>query len=232
MQDPATRTALEGADPSSSSSLGSHHGRQERSSALVDSRDPLTQSSTRHLLDSPEGPSSSSSPQVVPFASSLARDALLTYAYRLYETPDHPPTGLSHLPLFHSMDSASPQDVYRSQLIPLLVTLRSLHPNHLPTLLLLGCVHHAIGEYQSCLEINRHILSIDPNFVSRTHLMIIAKFSALLWKVEAMCNIGTTMKALSRPEDAYHWWWRALERRPTYWETMVCRPVFKLAHRC
>ncbi|EIN13738.1 hypothetical protein PUNSTDRAFT_140213 [Punctularia strigosozonata HHB-11173 SS5] len=137
-----------------------------------------------------------------PFGNSVARDAMLTYAYRLYETPEHPPPGLSHFPMFNPSPASSPKDVYQAQLIPLLANLRSLHPNHLPTLLLLGCVYHAVGEYQSCLDINQQILDIDPNFV------------------EAMCNIGTTMKAISRPDDAYEWWWRALERRPTYWDAL------------
>jgi hypothetical protein len=34
--------------------------------------------------------------------------------------------------------------------------------------------------------------------------------------------MGTTLKALNRFEDAQAWWRKAIERRPTYWDVLVC----------
>jgi hypothetical protein len=59
----------------------------------------------------------------------------------------------------------SPEHTYKSQLVPLLITLRSLHPRHLPTLLLLGSLYYAMGDYATSLSFNEEILSIDPEYV-------------------------------------------------------------------
>lgn len=107
-------------------------------------------------------------PILAPFASITARDALLLYAYRLYESPHNPmAVGLAPIPLFSAaaLGPRSSEEIYRRQLLPLLLTLSSLHPKHLPALLLTGCVYHAIGEFERAIEIFRDILSIDPNFV-------------------------------------------------------------------
>ena len=36
-----------------------------------------------------------------------------------------------------------------------------------------------------------------------------------------MNNIGTTMKALGRNDQAYEWWWKAIQACPTYWDAIV-----------
>lgn len=104
---------------------------------------------------------------MTPFANSTARDALLLYAYRLYESPQNPMvSGLTPVPLFTAaLRARSAEEIYRSQLLPLLATLRSLHPRHIPALLLIGCVHHAIGEFDQAIETFQDILTIDSNYV-------------------------------------------------------------------
>jgi len=102
-----------------------------------------------------------------PFVSTLARDAILTYAYRLYQSKRNPGATsiLSAIPVFNLPDMTSLEHVNSSQLIPLLTTLRSLHPHHLPTLLLLGSVYYAMDDYATSLSLNEEILSIDPGYV-------------------------------------------------------------------
>jgi hypothetical protein len=105
-----------------------------------------------------------------PLASTLARDALLMYAHRIYESPASPlPSGLSAVPLSPpATDPASPDHAYRTQLLPLLMNLRNLHPRHLPTLLLFSCVLYAIGDLNGSLALNSEILHVDPNYVSQS----------------------------------------------------------------
>ena len=101
-----------------------------------------------------------------PFASSLSRDALLAYAYHLYSSPGRSFPGLTSVPLVDSLAvHTSPEQVYRLRLLPLLTTLRSLHPNDLAILLLLSCTYHALGEYDTCLRISQDILRISPDYV-------------------------------------------------------------------
>ena len=50
-------------------------------------------------------------------------------------------------------------------------------------------------------------------------------FFWVIGQAEAMNNIGTTMKALSRNDQAYEWWWKAIQLRPTYWDAIV-RAIF------
>jgi hypothetical protein len=71
------------------------------------------------------------------------RDYLLSYAHQLY--------------------SSEPQS---PQLLPLLHTLEALHPDHLPTLLLISCVYYSRGELESSLYYNKRLLQIDPSYVS------------------------------------------------------------------
>jgi len=35
-----------------------------------------------------------------------------------------------------------------------------------------------------------------------------------------MCNLGTALKALERHDEAFEWWWKALQLRPTYFEVL------------
>lgn len=101
-----------------------------------------------------------------PLDSSLGRDALLTYARHLYDLSRDPVTiGVSPIPIFASSPTVTSTD-YTSHLFHLLVMLRSLHPGHLPTLLLLGSVYYALGDIHSSLAINQEILTINPQYAS------------------------------------------------------------------
>ncbi|GAA5980516.1 hypothetical protein JCM10908_001676 [Rhodotorula pacifica] len=117
------------------------------------------------------------------------RDYLLTYAHQLYSTEPHSP-----------------------HLLPLLHTLEALHPDHLPTLLLISCVYYSRGELESSLYYNKRLLQNDPSYV------------------EAMSNIGTTLRAMGRWSEAEKWWWKAIKLRPTYWDAtenllgVLCNP--------
>ncbi|KAI0756987.1 TPR-like protein [Daedaleopsis nitida] len=141
----------------------------------------------------------------------------MAYAYYLYDTPGPglTPSGLTSIPILHSPPEAGPADhVYRNRLLPLLLTLLEIHPQHLPLLLLLACTYYALGEFDTSLSISHKILAINSNYV------------------EAMSNIGTTMKALGQVEKAYEWWWKALQLRPTYWDALdnILGMTFNLAH--
>lgn len=123
-------------------------------------------------------------PQSNPFASSLNRDALLAYAYHLYDRPNNSHTGLTFVPLdIPPPAHTHPDDVYKLRLLPLLLTLRSLHPQDLSVLLLMACTYHALGDYDASLRISQEILTIDSNFVSKLgafgiqHVLIIHNIS-------------------------------------------------------
>ncbi|KAJ1979811.1 hypothetical protein H4R34_002683 [Dimargaris verticillata] len=103
---------------------------------------------------------------------------------------------LSHAHSFYASDSRS------TTLLALLQELHNLHPNHLPTLLLLACVHFSRNEYDLSLQYNQKILALDPNYV------------------EAMSNIGTTLRSMGRAQEAESYWWRAVRHRPGYWDAV------------
>lgn len=99
-----------------------------------------------------------------PHASTLARDALLAYAHRIYNTPFSPSViGRTMSEPFPEV--TSPEHPYTTRLLPLLQNLQSLHPTHLPILLLLGCVHYATGNYAESKRRNEEILNLDSNYV-------------------------------------------------------------------
>ncbi len=123
-------------------------------------------------------------------SSPEVRDQLLQYAHNLY-TQGTPPSDVA---------TAKGTDKLHPTLLPLLHTLHKLHPNHLPTLLLLSCAYYAADNYAGSLWYNNLILRIDPNYV------------------ESMSNIGTTLRALGRYQEAESWWWRAVRLRPGYWD--------------
>ena len=130
----------------------------------------------------------------------------MAYAYYLYDTPGRPrPAGLtpSLVGPTDAPGTLSTESIYRLQLLPLLSTLRVLHPRHIPVLLLLACTYYALGDYQTSVSLSYEILAIDPECV------------------EAMSNLGTTFKALGQEDQAYEWWIKALRIRPTYWDAMV-----------
>ncbi|GAA6060386.1 hypothetical protein JCM10212_004639 [Sporobolomyces blumeae] len=122
-------------------------------------------------------------------SSPQKRDYLLSYAHTLY-----------------SSDPAS------KELLPLLHTIESIHPDHLPTLLLISCVYYTRGQLESSLYYNKRLLAYDPNYV------------------EAMSNIGTTLRAMGKWSEAETWWWKAIKLRPTYWDAtenllgVLCNP--------
>ncbi|GJN91794.1 hypothetical protein Rhopal_004817-T1 [Rhodotorula paludigena] len=109
----------------------------------------------------------------------------------------------------HQLYSSDPQS---HELLPLLHTLESMHGDHLPTLLLISCVYYTRGELESSLYYNKRLLTFDPSYV------------------EAMSNIGTTLRAMGRWAEAESWWWKAIKLRPTYWDAtenllgVLCNP--------
>lgn len=185
---------------------------------------PRPPGSTGAPADALQAPSAYIS-QPNPLASSVGRDAIMTYAHRLYQdlgAGSNPSRYIvSAVPIFDVVQNmTSPGD----QLVSLLNTLRSLHPQHLPILLLLASVHYAQGNYVASLRLNNEIMKIEPQYVIsfRSSVCDIIDYSPLIFQVEAMCNTGTIMKRLDRPSLAYDWWWRALQIQPTYWEVTVC----------
>ncbi|BGP12958.1 hypothetical protein JCM10213v2_000875 [Rhodosporidiobolus nylandii] len=139
----------------------------------------------------PAGPGDLTNPTVLAsVASPSKRDYLLQYAHALY-----------------AKDAAS------AELLPLLHTIESVHPDHLPTLLLISCVYYTRGELESSLYYNKRLLAFDPTYV------------------EAMSNIGTTLRAMGKWAEAETWWWKAIKLRPTYWDAtenllgVLCNPT-------
>ncbi|BGP45059.1 hypothetical protein JCM10450v2_000876 [Rhodotorula kratochvilovae] len=128
-------------------------------------------------------------PDLAALATPEKRDYLLAYAHQLYSS-----------------------DAQSGELLPLLHTLEAVHPEHLPTLLLISCVYYTRGELESSLYYNKRLLEFDPSYV------------------EAMSNIGTTLRAMGRWHDAEAWWWKAIKLRPTYWDAtenllgVLCNP--------
>ncbi|GAA6035349.1 hypothetical protein JCM8097_008826 [Rhodosporidiobolus ruineniae] len=122
-------------------------------------------------------------------AAPQKRDFLLSYAHQLYA-----------------------KDPGSDELLPLLHTIESMHPDHLPTLLLISCVYYTRGELESSLYYNKRLLEFDPSYV------------------EAMSNIGTTLRAMGKWSEAEQWWWKAIKLRPTYWDAtenllgVLCNP--------
>jgi protein O-GlcNAc transferase len=112
-------------------------------------------------------------------SSEASRDQLLAYAHTLYANTPYSPT-----------------------LLELLHLLNSLHPTHLPTLLLIACVYFTQRNYQASLHYNQLILKQDPQYV------------------EAMSNIGTTLRSMGRTSEAEQWWYQAVKLRPGYWDAV------------
>ncbi|KAG8762303.1 hypothetical protein FRC11_009945 [Ceratobasidium sp. 423] len=143
-----------------------------------------------------------------PLNSSLTRDAMLAHALNLYEHPgtgNRPPLGLTARPLdpeTSEQEPVDPMQIYNIELLPMLTSLRALHPTHLPTALLLACVQYALNDYEGSLRTNREILTMNPIFV------------------EAMSNIATALRAVGNLHDAESWWRRAVQLRPSYWDAV------------
>jgi protein O-GlcNAc transferase len=155
-------------------------------------------------------------------ASTLGRDTILSYAYQLYQTQHNPgqTSILSVTPVFNPLPALMSSEHIYSQVASLLTTMRSLYPQYLPTLLLLGTIYYAMEDFSSSLRINEEILSIDAEYVSQNDGIHLEWLIAFV-QVEAMCNIGAVMRKLGRPDEAYNWWWKALQLQPAYWAVTV-----------
>jgi len=68
--------------------------------------------------------------------------------------------------------------------------------------LLLGCVYHHQSLHQRALDVNRELLGRYPN------------------NVEAMCNVGSTLKEMGLLVQAFEFWWKALHIQPTFWAVL------------
>ncbi|GAA5831870.1 hypothetical protein JCM11251_003916 [Rhodosporidiobolus azoricus] len=193
--DPASAIATVGSHAQQrQSSLPSHHHPQQQhhhpqniQQELHQSAAPLTPAQT----GSSGGPGDLSNPSVLAsVAAPHKRDYLLSYAHAMYA-----------------------KDPHSDDLLPLLHTLESMHPDHLPTLLLISCVYYTRGELESSLYYNKRLLGFDPTYV------------------EAMSNIGTTLRAMGKWSEAENWWWKAIKLRPTYWDAtenllgVLCNPI-------
>ncbi|KAG0070858.1 hypothetical protein BGZ89_012279 [Linnemannia elongata] len=107
---------------------------------------------------------------------------------------------LSYAHMLYASEAANPSP--SSPLIPILQTISTIHKSHLPTLLLLACVYYTQRNYKMSLHYNHLILTKDPNYV------------------EAMSNIGTTLRSMGRQPEAESWWWKAVRLRPGYWDAV------------
>ncbi|KAJ1643829.1 hypothetical protein LPJ64_004436 [Coemansia asiatica] len=87
-------------------------------------------------------------------------------------------------------------------LIEMLQCLHQLHPRHLQTLLLLAYVYFSNGMAEKSLEYNKKILEIDPS------------------NVDALSNMGTTLRSMGYTAAAEEKWWEAIRIRPGYWDAV------------
>ncbi|KAJ1922189.1 hypothetical protein H4219_000051 [Mycoemilia scoparia] len=99
----------------------------------------------------------------------------------------------------HQLYSSDPRSPV---LLKLLTTLHKLHSQHLPTILLLACVYFSLNQPEQSLHYNQLILKQDPQYV------------------EAMSNIGTTLRSMGKSREAEEWWWKAVQLRPGYWDAV------------
>ncbi|ORZ18621.1 glycosyl transferase family 41-domain-containing protein [Absidia repens] len=99
----------------------------------------------------------------------------------------------------HTLYSTTPSSPL---LLSLLHSMHDAYPTHLPTILLLACVYYSHQDYISSLQFNQLILKYDPQYV------------------EAMSNIGTTLRVLGRTSEAEKWWYQAVRLRPGYWDAV------------
>ncbi|KAJ2519549.1 hypothetical protein GGI11_002541, partial [Coemansia sp. RSA 2049] len=136
-----------------------------------------------------------------PFAvETAAKTAELVPGTRIKRQLATSPSVRDHiLQTAHQLYSTDPRN---PNLVDMLLCLHQLHKQHLPTLLLLACVYFSNSKPEKSLEYNELILKIDPNYV------------------EAMSNIGTTLRSMGKPVEAESWWWRAVKLRPGYWDAV------------
>lgn len=89
------------------------------------------------------------------------RDALLTRAYQLYHAPRQP--------LIPSALPQGTENLYRSQLLPILNNLRDIRPTNVNVLLLLSCTYHALGDMRTSINISLETLAIVSDCVKYLH---------------------------------------------------------------
>ncbi|KAK0553606.1 hypothetical protein OC846_002447 [Tilletia horrida] len=187
---------------------------QQQAAAVAGQTQDLHSASSAH--DPIQLISAASNAAGVDIRSPALRDQLLQYAHSLYSNGTAAQQQQQSQPDSQSKVAAPVSGTTASSLhpslLPLLHTLHDLHPQHLPTLLLMSCVYYSIGNLAGSLWYNKMILSIDPGYV------------------EAMSNIGTTLRALGKWKDAEAWWWKAVKLRPGYWDAyenllgVLCSP--------
>lgn len=97
-------------------------------------------------------------------------------------------------------------------------------------MLLHGCVHHALGEFEHAITLFREIISTDPTYVSCVTYISCLRTTLICSQVEAICNLGTTYKSVNRIGEARRMWVEALDYRPTYWNALV--KVILNRHHC
>lgn len=106
-----------------------------------------------------------------PSSSRSASVAALAPAAPVFVAPQHPadlatlvsPAKRDYLLAYaHQLYSTNPAS---EELLPLLHTLENVHPDHLPTLLLISCVYYTRGELESSLYYNKRLLEHDPSYV-------------------------------------------------------------------
>ncbi|KAG0004264.1 hypothetical protein BGZ65_000686, partial [Modicella reniformis] len=107
---------------------------------------------------------------------------------------------LSYAHMVYAAEAANPPQ--ESILVVMLKTISTFHKSHLPTLLLFACVYYTQHNYEMSLHYNRMILAKDPHYV------------------EAMSNIGTTLRSMGQQPEAESWWWKAVRLRPGYWDAV------------
>ncbi|WFC96686.1 hypothetical protein MBRA1_003349 [Malassezia brasiliensis] len=152
--------------------------------------------------------------------SAAVRDELLHYAHYLYSKSVQQGAGGDGDAVPQTVPALKATRAWQRRgvalhptLLPLLHALSEMHPEHLPTLLLLSCTYYSAGNLAASLWYNNRILRINPHYV------------------EAMSNIGTALRALGYAREAETWWWRALQLLPGYWDAfenllgVLCAPA-------
>lgn len=108
-------------------------------------------------------PSSLPAPVVVPHVSTLPVE-IVTMMMDIRLTPSEcTPAKCDYLLAYaHTLYAREPKN---ADLLPFLLTLHTIHPDHLPTLLLMSCVYYSRGQLQESYMYNQKLLEYDPTYV-------------------------------------------------------------------
>jgi predicted O-linked N-acetylglucosamine transferase (SPINDLY family) len=162
-----------------------------------------TVAASNSFLNAAAAAASAAAAAIASSTSSSAANSSLSSSLSLHQfinnTSNNEEWRESLLQYAHHLYSTFPQTPY---LLPLLHSLHDAYPTHLPTLLLLACVYYSYQDYQSSLRFNQLILKYDANYV------------------EAMSNIGTTLRSMGKTAEAERWWYQAVKLRPGYWDAV------------